>query len=222
MPILEREYNSIFTDAPLISPKQFLDYQVETLLHLGVAKKKDANLLTQRQLPRLNYSLWYPRPIPPSEFPDLLSLIRFHDENIWLTPRSGVSCIDQRSGHVDSMAYPLEAHICFGIEDGRARTGITARENAERIAGANRRPYRTGHAIIHAISFPFFLKNHGMQILGSSCGLTGIPALRLRSGWPLLDLPFRMQGDADIIGGDNNHLAFSDLGAPSCHGWIQL
>ncbi len=172
------------------SPKQLLEFQIETLFAKGLARYEDADRF-QRNPPSGLFLLIPPRP-EESDLNDLVSLIE-------LKGKKGRNYLDPRYVQ-DDIKIPDKPYLMLDVKDGKERLNIDPAVSKIHIFQEGRSPYTIWRGIIHTVLFPEVLESHNMDLVGSP----DMPFLCLYCGEPRLDsyryVPYEFPG----------------WGAPSC------
>jgi hypothetical protein len=173
-------YQGLFAP-PVVLPsrQEIFDFQVETLVAKKFATYTVADPFRNRlaELPNDRILLV---PEPPKEL-DLTELM----SRVELNNKTGVNYIDRRYLK-DEGEYPTTASLLADVEDGAARLNVKPMASHENIAREKRHPYNTWRGIIHVAVFPWVLKHHYLDLVGTRCDGGRVPRLCVNDDEPAL------------------------------------
>jgi hypothetical protein len=171
-------YEGLCAPPPVLpTQEELFDYQIETLVAQGHAQYADADPFRNR-VPVKGLFLIVP---PPPKKLDLKGLMA----NVELDGRTGVNYLDV-AYLKDIGEYPTTASLLTDIEDGRGRLNTKPMVSRENIATEKRHPYNTWRGIVHITVFPWVLKHHYLDLVGTRCYEACVPSLCVRDVRPAL------------------------------------
>jgi hypothetical protein len=184
-------YEGLCAPPPVLpTQEELFDYQIEKLVSAGHAKYEHADAFRNR-IPEKGLFLIVP---PPPKKLDLKGLMA----NVELDGRAGVNYLDVNY-LADIGEYPATASLLTDVEDGRGRLNTKPMVSRENIASELRHLYNTWRGIIHITVFPWVLKHHYLDLVGSRCDEGGVPGLYVSDDKPALINYW--EGNADPIWG---------------------
>ncbi len=120
--------------------------------------------------------------VPP--LPDTLYLTRLMSL-IEISGKKGVSWL-YGSELSDVVNAPKAAHLLLDVEDGRKRLHTESSVSFQNIVQEGRVAYTTWRGIVHAMVFPYVLKHHYLELVGSRHRNREEIGLYLHNGVPIL------------------------------------
>lgn len=172
------EYESMMRSTPPLGAADWFEYQLSALVKYRLATRKDGDLFREK-LPTDGKPFLF---IPP--VPKVFDLGEFM-ERVVLDGKVGVNYLNA-ADLIDIGEVPSGAQLLLDVEDGRARRGVRPSVSAANITREQRVAYTTFRGIIHAILFPFVLRHHNLDLVGSRYLSGGVPVLYLHDGKPTL------------------------------------
>lgn len=171
-------YEGLCAPPPVLpTQEELFDYQIETLVGKGLAQYEHADPFRNR-VPEKGLFLIVP---PSPKKLDLKGLMA----KVKLDGRTGANYLDV-AYLKDIGEYPATASLLTDIEDGRGRLNTKPMVSRENIASELRHPYNTWRGIIHVTVFPWVLKHHYLDLVGTRYGEGDVPCLCVHDGRPAL------------------------------------
>ena len=163
-------------EAYIPTQEELFDHQIGTLLHKGIVKNpgqfKDLrrSILSERLfllVPQTNFSI-----------SKLMSFIE-------LDGKKGFSGLNE-SHLKDVIKTPKRHYIATNIKDGREMPNISPQKALKELSQKKRSGWTVREGIFYVIYFPFVLKNHSIDLVGSRYESGGVPSLYLVGDGPKL------------------------------------
>ncbi|KKW21677.1 MAG: hypothetical protein UY64_C0015G0007 [Parcubacteria group bacterium GW2011_GWA1_51_12] len=190
------QYRSLQQPVTLPSSEELFEFQRAVLADKGLARPE----MFDQFATRLPSGLFL---LVPSQ-PDPASSLNWNDlmARVELGGKTGKNYLDPKYLE-DGIEAPKVPTMLVSVMDGYDRLKVKPADSRKNIAREGRHAYTTWRGYIHIVLFPEVLTHHGMDIVGSSCGLNFAPGFCLDDKLPTLNYYW-------------GHDALPRWGAPSC------